>query len=296
MVHISVLLHESVDNLNLAPGAVFLDGTVNSGGHSAEVLTKLRGNVTVVGLDMDADALARAKENLGTGENIHLVQSNFRNLDKALDGLGIKQINGALFDLGISSNQIEESGRGFTFRAPEPLLMTMKANPDADDTTAYDVVNNWQLQSIVDILTGFGEEQFAWRIANAIVAARELGPIKTSDQLAAIITGAVPLWYRFRRLHPATKTFQAIRIAVNDELGALSEGLQKAFDRLAPGGRLAVISFHSLEDRIVKHFFKKLVEEGRALGITKKPILPSDQEQMDNPRSRSAKLRVIEKI
>jgi 16S rRNA (cytosine1402-N4)-methyltransferase len=294
MAHTTVLLHESVDGLNLKQGSVFVDATLNAGGHSQLVLSQLDGNVRVIGIDVDADAIARAKTNIKT-PNATFFQENFRNLDKVLDQAGVAHVDGILFDLGVSSDQIEESGRGFSFKTNEPLLMTMKKDPESTDITAYEIVNSWAEESIADIIYGYGEDRFARRIAKAIVAARATKPIETAEQLSEIVAGAIPK-FGFRKINPATKTFQAIRIAVNDELGALKEALPKAFNKLNPGGRIAIISFHSLEDRIVKRFFKEKSDAGEGKLITKKPIIPSAQETAENPRSRSAKLRIIEKM
>ncbi len=222
-------------------------------------------------------------------------QENFRNIDKVLDEAGVSQVDGILFDLGLSSNQIEESGRGFSFKTEEPLLMTMKKNPQSSDITAHEIVNSWSEESLADIIYGYGEDRFARRIAKAIVMARAVRPIDTAGELAEIVASAVPR-FGFKKINPATKTFQAIRIAVNDELGALKTALPKAFDRLSRGGRMSVISFHSLEDRIVKRYFKEKGDLGQAKIITKKPITPSPEEIAENPRSRSAKLRILEKI
>jgi 16S rRNA (cytosine1402-N4)-methyltransferase len=273
MSHTTVLLHESVDGLNIS----LLDG-----------------NVRLIGIDIDADAIGRAKSRIAT-PNAAFFQENFRNIDKVLDQAGVRHVDGILFDLGLSSDQIEESGRGFSFKANEPLLMTMKKDPSATDLTAREIVNSWEEESIADIIYGYGEDRFARRIAKAIVQARVHQPIETAEQLSNIVASAVPR-FGFKKINPATKTFQAIRIAVNDELGALKEALPKAFRRLNPGGRIAVISFHSLEDRIVKRFFKERSDAGEGRLITKKPITPSPQEIAENPRSRSAKLRIIEKI
>ena len=294
MVHTTVLLHESVEGLNLKPGSVFVDATLNAGGHSQLVLSQLDGNVRVIGIDIDADAIVRAKENITT-PNANFFQENFRNIDKVLDQAGVANVDGILFDLGLSSNQIEESGRGFSFKTNEPLLMTMKKSPESTDITAHEIVNTWAEESLADIIYGYGEDRFARRIARAIVLAREKQSIETAEQLSNIVASAVPR-FGFKKINPATKTFQAIRIAVNDELGAIKEALPKAFARLNPGGRMALISFHSLEDRIVKRFFKEKSEAGEGRLITKKPITPSAQEVAENPRSRSAKLRIIEKI
>jgi 16S rRNA (cytosine1402-N4)-methyltransferase len=212
-----------------------------------------------------------------------------------LDQAGVAGVDGIIFDLGLSSNQIEESGRGFSFKTDEPLLMTMKKDPQSSDITAYEIVNSWSEESLADIIYGYGEDRFARRIAKAIVMAREIQSIETAGQLSDIIASVVPK-FGFKKINPATKTFQAIRIAVNDELGAIKEALPKAFSRLNTGGRISIISFHSLEDRIVKRFFKEKSEAGEGRLINKKPITPSPQEIAENPRSRSAKLRIIEKI
>ena len=293
MSHTTVLLHESVDGLNLKHGSVFVDATLNAGGHSQLVLETLDGNVRVIGIDVDADAIERAKAKIIT-PNATFFQENFRNIDKVLDQAGVAHVDGILFDLGLSSDQIEESGRGFSFKSDEPLLMTMKKSPESTEVTAHEIVNTWAEDSIADIIYGYGEDRFARRIAKAIVTARAVKPIETSQQLSDIVSSAVPK-FGFKKINPATKTFQAIRIAVNDELGAIKEALPKAFDRLNPGGRMALISFHSLEDRIVKRFFKEKSEAGEGRLINKKPITPSPQEIAENPRSRSAKLRIIEK-
>ncbi len=294
MAHTTVLLHESVDGLNLKPGSVFVDATLNAGGHSQLVLEKLNGDVRVIGIDVDADAITRAKQNIKS-LNASFFQENFRNLDKVLDQAGVEQVDGILFDLGLSSDQIEGSGRGFSFKTSEPLLMTMKKDLLSTDITAYEIVNTWAEQTLADIIYAYGEDRFARRIAKAIVTAREIRAIETTEQLAEIIASAVPK-FGFKKINPATKTFQAIRIAVNDELGAIKEALPKAFAKLKPGGRMALISFHSLEDRIVKRFFKEKAVAGEGKLINKKPITPSPQEVAENPRSRSAKLRIIEKI
>jgi 16S rRNA (cytosine1402-N4)-methyltransferase len=245
---------------------------------------------------MDADALARSKQRFEhLDAKIDFVQGNFRTIDAILDTLGISTVNSILLDIGLSSNQLEESGRGFSFQNNEPLQMTFGKDVQEGDTTAETVVNEWSEDTLETIIRGFGEERYAGRIARAIVEAREIDPIKTTHELTSIIASAVPMRYKKGKIHPATRTFQAIRIAVNQELQALEEGLQKGFERLAPNGRMAVISFHSLEDRIVKNYFKKLITEGTALGITKKPITPGEQELSHNRRSRSAKLRIIEK-
>lgn len=224
---------------------------------------------------------------------------SFRNLDAVLAKHGIPGADMILFDLGISSDELEHSGRGFTFQKDEPLLMTL-GDPKTYQFTARDIVNSWGEEVIADIIFGYSEDRFARRIAKAIAAYRAKKLVETSAELAEIVRGAVPPLARRGKIHPATKTFQALRIAVNDELNALKEGLAKGYSHLKPGGRMAVISFHSLEDRIVKDFYKKQARAGEAQTptadiLTKKPITPNAQEIAENPRSRSAKLRVIEK-
>lgn len=300
-VHQSVLLHESIDGLAIQAGDVYLDGTLGGAGHAKCALFKTQGNLTVVALDRDGDAILRTREELvnlaakGSGK-VFVRQASFRDLDMVLDELNIPKVNRIMLDLGLSSDQFEVSGRGFTFQKDEPLLMTFARDLAPDDLTAAYIVNNWAEESIADVIYGYGEERYARRIARAIVLYREKKKIETTFELVEIVKGAVPLFYRKGRIHPATKTFQALRIAVNDELNTLKDGLRKGFDRLGKGGRMAVISFHSLEDRIVKHFNKEKADEGAATIVTKKPVEASDEEVERNPRSRSAKLRILEKI
>jgi 16S rRNA (cytosine1402-N4)-methyltransferase len=215
-------------------------------------------------------------------------------MDEELGKLGITVIDGVAFDLGFSSMQIEESGRGFSFLKDEPLSMALQSDPKHVAFTAEDIVNGWDESDIANVIFGYGEERYARRIAQALVEARETQKITTTGQLVEIIKDAVPGRYKTGAIHPATRTFQALRIAVNDELNALKEGLQKAYDLLAPSKRMAVVSFHSLEDRIVKEFSKEKEADG-ATRITKKPIVPTSDEVRTNPRSRSAKLRILEK-
>ena len=248
-------------------------------------------SVKIIALDQDEDAVNRAKEELFACGSI-VKNGNFRNLNRILDETGINQPNKILFDLGLSSNQLEESHRGFSFQKDEPLLMTFEKNPLDYRVTAAAIVNSWNQEEIADILWRFGEERRARKIAGAIVAARKHQPITTAKQLAELVAKISPRG----KIHPATKTFQALRIAVNDELNALTEGLCQSFQRLAPNGRLAVISFHSLEDRIVKNFFRDKNQEKLGKTLTKKPITPTSEEIARNPRARSAKLRIIEKI
>ena len=295
MQHVPVLLHESIEALNLKVGATVVDATLGAGGHSSEIAKRFGKKIQIVGFDLDADALKLAesavRESGGTLTPIH---ANFRTIKASCAGVGIAAIDGALFDLGISSMEIGESGRGFSFKYDEPLLMTLTNPIESDTLTARDVVNETREDALADIIYQFGEERFSRQIAKAIVIARRKEKIETTAQLVAIITDAVPGFYKRGRINPATKTFQALHIYVNDELGAVTEGIAGAWEMLAPGGRIAVITFHSLEDRIIKNFFRdKSKENGRL--ITKKPIGPTREEVLANPRSRSAKLRILEK-
>jgi 16S rRNA (cytosine1402-N4)-methyltransferase len=294
MIHKSVLLRESIEGLNLQKGDIFLDGTLGGGGHSEEVCKRMGREVKVIGIDLDADAIKRASERIQkTDCDFTAVQESFRNLDKVLDGLKIGKVNKILLDIGLSSNQFEESGRGFSFQKDEPLAMTFKKDLSENDLTAREIVNYWDEENIAQILQSYGEERYARRIARQIVESRGEKPIETTFELAEIVKKATPFYYHHGRIHPATRTFQALRITVNDELRALQEGLQKGFERLEPMGRIAIISFHSLEDRIVKNFFRDKVSEGQAEFINKKPIVPTEEEIGENPRSRSAKLRIL---
>ncbi|MBI5005013.1 MAG: 16S rRNA (cytosine(1402)-N(4))-methyltransferase RsmH [Candidatus Lloydbacteria bacterium] len=294
--HIPVLLKETIAGLNLNDGDTALDATLGGGGHSEALCARIGGTGTFIGMDADEDAVLRAKEKLASCKaRIILETANFRTLSAVLDKHRIKAINAALFDLGMSSFQLEESNRGFSFQRNEPLMMTFEKKASADATTAYDIINRWEEDSIEAVLSGYGEERFARKIAWAVILARKEKPIRTTDELVAVIKGAVPEWYCHKRLHCATKTFQALRIAVNDEFGALKEALAECFARLAPLGRMAVISFHSAEDRIVKLFFREQKLSGQAVLISKKPIQPSRIEQKENPRARSAQLRILEK-
>jgi 16S rRNA (cytosine1402-N4)-methyltransferase len=291
--HQSVLLHEAVSMLDLRTADIVVDATLGGAGHAREIANQLASDGVLIGVDADGEAIKRAALLLArSAPAIHLVHANFRAIAAELSKIGITRITKAIFDLGWSSYQLD-SGRGFSFRADEPLLMTYD---EGQALTASTIVNDWEESSIADVIYGFGEEHFSRRIARAIVEARAHKRIERSLELAEIIRAAVPAAYRRGRLHPATKTFQALRIAVNDELGALEAGLANAWDLLAPGGRIAVITFHSIEDRIVKRRFASWEKDGVGTRVNKKAIGPSDEEIAANPRSRSAKLRVIQKI
>mgnify|MGYP001564945453 CR=1 FL=1 len=293
--HKSVLLHEVIDGLSFRDGDVFVDGTLGGGGHTESALGVVK-DIKVFGFDRDRDALARSEARLSGKGDVTYINESFRGMDTVLQQRGITSVDKVLLDLGLSSDQFESSGRGFTFQKDEPLLMTMKAKLEPADLTARTIVNTWEAENIETILTSYGEERFARRIATTIVQAREKTPIETTFQLVEIIKRATPFAYHRGRIHPATKTFQALRITVNDEIGALMSGLDKGFRLLRSKGRMAVISFHSLEDRVVKQFFRKQSDEGYGILITKRPLVASEEEVKENPRSRSAKLRIVEKI
>mgnify|MGYP001612688486 CR=1 FL=1 len=283
-IHTSVLLNEVIEGLNLSDQAVVIDGTFGGGGHSREICNRYPG-VKIIAIDQDKGALERGK-GVMQGCDVTFLNRNFREIpDTPADAI--------ILDLGLSSDQLENSGRGFSFMKDEPLLMTMKVNPSPEDVTAREVVNTWEEKSLADIIYGYGEEKLARKIARAIVEARARAEIKTTFDLVEIIESAVGRAYKGKRIHPATKTFQALRIAVNDELGALTAGLTKGFEVLKPKGRMAVISFHSLEDRVVKRFYKAKEKEGQAVLINNKVIIASSEEVNKNIRSRSAKLRIL---
>ncbi len=296
-MHKPVLLNEVIIALNTQPGDIVLDGTIGGGGYLREFCRLVGKNGVLIGLDQDRTAIEEMK-NDSSGQDCerYLINENFRNLDKVLNELNINKVDRIVFDLGISSDQLDESGRGFSFQKNEPLLMTLKDKLTDDDLTAKEIINNWDEQNLADIIFGYGEERFAKRISNSICKARKLKQIETTFDLVEIIKEAVPKWYQYKKIHFATKTFQALRIAINDEITALKEGLEKGFEYLEGGGRMAVVSFHSKEDRTVKRFFKEKKEKQEGILITKKPIIPTREEIRKNSRARSGKLRVIEKI
>jgi 16S rRNA (cytosine1402-N4)-methyltransferase len=291
MGHITVLKDEAVTALALTPAATVVDATYGGGGHSQAILEVLGPQGTLLSLDADETAFITTPV---TDARQRGIVANFRDIATVLAREGIPQVDAILADLGWRSDQFASGGKGFSFGSDEPLVMTF-GTPEAYTFTAHDVVNSWEEENLADIIYAYGEERFARRIARAIVGARAEGDIATASALARIIETAVPGFARHGRLHPATKTFQAIRIVVNDELGALRTLITDGFAHLAPHGRLAIITFHSLEDRIVKQMFRTLQHDQGATRITKKPIIPSDREVADNPRARSAKLRILEK-
>ena len=293
--HRAVLLHEAVNYLELKSDDVVVDATLGGAGHAREITSHLGAAATFIGFDLDHDAITRAEEALKSAPcKVELIEMNFREMGNALPARSVREIDKALFDLGWSSFQLD-AGRGFSFNTNDPLLMTYAANP-VSGLTASQIVNLWTEESLSDVIFGWGEERYARRIARELVERRKKKPFTTARELAEAIAAAVPASYRYGRLHPATKTFQALRIAVNDELGALKAGLDAAWALLKSGGRIAVITFHSIEDRQVKRHFVALEKEGKGKRVTKKPVGPSLEELKVNPRARSAKLRVIEKL
>ncbi len=295
MKHITVLLDEAVTALNLRKDSVVVDATLGAGGHALEILKLLGKEGTYIGLDADPSAIEDAKDSLKGKANIQLVHRNFSQLHEVLEELKIEKVNAVLADLGWRSEQFAEVGRGFSYNDAEGLLMTYGA-PQDHLFTAYDIVNGWAEEDIANVIYGYGEERYSRRIAKAIVDKRREAPITSAVMLAEIISESVPAGYKRGKTNPATKTFQALRIAVNDEFAVLEKLIASTFLALAPHGRLAIISFHSLEDRIVKHSFRALAQEEQGILVTKKPIIPTREEIINNPRARSAKLRVIEKI
>ncbi len=292
MQHITVLQQEAVEALSLHVSDTVVDATFGAGGHAREIIARLDESGTYIGIDADETAF-KEKTFTHAKPTIHLVNNNFRNISEIISSLHIQTVNAILADLGWRMEQFSEGGKGFSFQHDEPLHMTF-GDPSTYDFTAYDVVNDWEESSLADIIYGYGEERMARKIAKAIVDARKNTPITTTKQLTTIIESVFPKM-NYRKVNPSTKTFQALRITVNDELGALETFLKDGFAALAPNGKMAIITFHSLEDRVVKHYFKTLKEAGLATLTTKKPIVPTREELSQNPRARSAKLRVITK-
>lgn len=306
--HISVLLNECIDNLNITPDGIYVDGTMGGGGHSLEIAKRLTTG-RLICIDQDPNAHEAAGKRLAEyKDRITFVRDNFGNIANILDSLGIEKIDGMLLDIGVSSHQLDEAERGFSYQQDAPLDMRM--NPDRP-FSAYDVVNGYDEDELDRVIFTYGEERWARRIAQFIVKERENKPIETTGELVDIIKKAVPKGARKDGPHPAKRTFQAIRIEVNGELEVLQRAIDDVAARLAVGGRLCIITFHSLEDRIVKEAFRKqenpcicppqfpvCVCGKKPLGrvITRKPILPSKEELEENPRSRSAKLRVLEGV
>ncbi len=294
VTHKPVMCAEVLSALALRPGQVLVDATLGLGGHAVAILAEIVPGGRLIGIDRDEEALALARGRLeGSSACCDIVHDDFRHLDRILDRCRVDGIDGALFDLGVSSYQLETPERGFSFQAEGPLDMRMDRH---GFISAYDLVNTLTQEELASILYKFGEERFSRRIAQALVGARRRAPIASTRQLADIVRKATPFKARRRRIHPATRTFQALRIAVNRELEGLDEALKKTAVYLNEGGRCAVIAFHSLEDRVVKENFKALEKTGRFRRVAKKVVRPAASELHENPRSRSARLRVIERI
>lgn len=306
--HTSVLLEETIEGLNIKPDGIYVDGTLGGGGHSREIAARIGENGRLVGIDQDEAAIEAAGKRLSEfGDKVSIVRSNYRNTKAVLASLGITGIDGMMLDLGVSSYQLDTQERGFSYRFDTPLDMRMDTS---QSLTAREIVNHYDEMELFRIIRDYGEEKFAKNIAKHIVQAREKKPIETTGELNEIIRASIPAKMRAEGGHPSKRTFQAIRIECNKELEVLKDSLNELIDLLNPGGRLCIITFHSLEDRIVKMAFKQAanpctcppsfpvcvcgkVSQGKI--ITGKPILPEEEEREENPRSKSAKLRIFEK-
>jgi 16S rRNA (cytosine1402-N4)-methyltransferase len=292
MQHITVLLKEAVDALNLKSDSVVVDATFGNGGHGKEIVKILKDGI-YIGLDIDETALNR--EQLGESDcEVFLIHENFGKIKEILSSLNVTRVDSILADLGWRIEQFTNQEKGLSFMHEGPLYMTL-GDPDDYPFTAMDIVNEWDESTIADIIYGYSDERFARRIARAIVEVRKNRRIETTTDLAEIVDQAIPYKAKRRAINPATKTFQALRIAVNEELKVLEDFIKDGFAVLKPGGVMAIITFHSIEDRVVKHGFRELVQAGVGELVNKKPITPSQEEVEDNPRARSAKLRVITK-
>ena len=307
--HYSVLLNETIENLNIKPDGIYVDGTLGGGGHAYEVCKRLSDAGHFYGIDQDAAAIAAASQRLSEfGNRVTIIRSNYCEMCKELRDRGVTGVDGIVLDLGVTSYQLDEADRGFTYREDAALDMRMDQR---QEKTARDIVNGYSEMDLFRIIRDYGEDKFAKNIAKHIVMAREKGPIETTGQLAEIIRQSIPMKFQKMSGHPAKRTFQAIRIECNRELEVLRDSLDDMIDILNPGGRICIITFHSLEDRIVKGIFKKnenpctcpstfpvcvcgKVSKGKV--ITKKPILPSEEEMEVNSRSKSAKLRIFERV
>lgn len=306
--HKSVLLEETIEGLRVKPDGIYVDGTLGGAGHALEVCRKLSAKGRFIGIDQDQDAIIAASARLSSYDQAAIIRSNYCYMVPELKNLGIQRVNGIVLDLGVSSYQLDNEERGFTYRADAPLDMRMDQR---QDRTAGDIVNGYEEKELYRIIRDYGEDKFAKNIARHIVKAREEAPIRTTGELTEIIRRAIPMKMQAKSGHPAKRTFQAIRIELNRELDVLRDSLDGMIDILDDGGRICIITFHSLEDRIVKTIFRKNENpctcppdfpvcvcgnkpKGRV--ITRKPILPSEQEMEENPRSKSAKLRIFERI
>lgn len=306
--HVSVLLNETIEGLNIKPDGIYADGTLGGAGHSYQIASKLNGLGRLIGFDQDEDAITASTERLKEFKNVTIVRSNYRNMKEELNNRGIEKVDGILLDLGVSSYQLDTVSRGFSYKEAAPLDMRMD---NRNEVTARDIVNNYSQGDLFRIIRDYGEDKFAANIAKHIVMNREIKPIETTTELAEIVKAAIPMKFRKQGGHPAKQTFQAIRIELNSELSVLKESLMDMIDLLNPNGRICIITFHSLEDRIVKNIFKEAEDpctcpknfptcvcgkKSKGKVITRKPILPSEEELKLNLRSKSAKLRIFEKI
>ncbi len=304
--HKSVMLYETVDGLNINPDGIYVDGTAGGGGHSELIASRLSEKGKLVCFDRDPDAIEACKTRLSKFKNVILINEKYSSLKSSLKENGIEKINGLMLDLGVSSHQLDTAERGFSYHSDAPLDMRMSQS----GTSAADIVNTYSEKELADIFFKYADEKFSFKIAKAIVEKRKEKPIETTSQLAEIVSDNYPNKFK-RNGHPARKVFQAIRIAVNDEMGEVEKGIDDAFEMLCSGGRLSIITFHSIEDRIVKQKFSSFTQgctcppdfpicvcgkKPRAKLINKKPITASEQELKENLRSRSAKLRILEKI
>jgi 16S rRNA (cytosine1402-N4)-methyltransferase len=301
------MLDEVITHLDIKPGGIYVDGTLGGAGHAFEVCKRLGEDGRFVGIDQDADAIAASTKRLQPfGDKVRIVRSNYSDMAGVLKELGISKVDGITLDLGVSSYQLDNEVRGFTYREDAPLDMRMD---DRQEITAETVVNEYTKEQLAQVIAKYGEDKFARNIAKHIVEEREKEPIRTTGRLAEIVDGSIPMKFKKQGGHPAKRTFQAIRIEVNQELGVLENNIGDMIDLLAPGGRFCIITFHSLEDRIVKNAFRQAQDpcvcppdfpvcvcgrQSKGKVLTRKPLLPSEQEMTQNPRSKSAKLRVFE--
>ena len=306
--HKSVLLEETIDGLNIKPDGIYVDGTLGGAGHASDVCRRLSAKGRFIGIDQDQDAIVAASDRLAAYEDrVTIIRSNYCYMANELHSLGIQKVNGIVLDLGVSSYQLDNEERGFTYRTDAPLDMRMDQR---QSRTAADIVNGYEEKELYRIIRDYGEDKFAKNIAKHIVAARQQSPIRTTGELTEIIRQSIPMKMQVTGGHPAKRTFQAIRIELNRELDVLRESLDGMIDLLDDGGRICIITFHSLEDRIVKTIFRKnenpctcpsdfpvcvCGKKSKGKVITRKPILPTTAEQEENPRSKSAKLRIFER-
>lgn len=306
--HKSVLLDETIESLNITPNGIYVDGTLGGGGHSYEIAKRLTDGGRLIGIDQDEDAIRAAKERLSEfADRVTIVRDNYCNMPKVLDELGVSKVDGILLDIGVSSYQLDEAERGFTYKQDAPLDMRMDQR---QEMTAKDIVNGYSEEDLYRIIRDYGEDKFAKNIAKHIVQARQVKPVETTFELDEIIKAAIPMKFRATGGHPAKKTFQAIRIELNRELEVLDESIDAMTDLLNDNGRLCIITFHSLEDRIVKTRFRKnenpctcppdfpvcvCGKKPKGKVITRKPIVPDEEELKENKRAKSSKLRVFER-